>query len=430
MSVSYEEGITGKMYCNFGINIDTDEFYISCLRYVPAHLFTSCLYTVIPDDNVQAFLTYSEPDRMETLVIQPAFSGDATEFGMVLPLPNRPEINEASENIFDVLLEYTNLIFDSTMVVTTDGVDSDGQQSVVVIEQKDVGDFKTTLLTAGDAEDLVEWLDERGFGYAQEDLVNFEYYVEKGGYYFVAMKVNMNEADISSAGEINGKLRPIEFVFESEYPMLPLRIVAHDMDPMSLTLYTLGVFPYYVPGVDVIFMDKLDKADSDDFVLSDEVRLGSVFWDRYDPLDKWLVRMNVLFDPRQIEKNLVLERLAVIDGLVQPVDDTVITFFDNDVVIPVPIIVNPDLLPPGSGVSSEHASILQHMTVFSGVMSYHDQAMQGIPPQSIECRSDMHLILKPDGLNTACVKDSSIQTLTERGWQPSTMRSSELERLS
>ena len=54
-------------------------------------------YTITPDDDVQAFLMYSEPDRMETLVVQPAFSGTAVEFGMVMPLPNRPIINEAPE---------------------------------------------------------------------------------------------------------------------------------------------------------------------------------------------------------------------------------------------------------------------------------------------------------------------------------------------
>ena len=436
-------------------------------------IFSPPSYTVIPDDDVQAFLTYSEPDRVETLVIQPAFSGNATEFGMVMPLPNRPEINEAQEDIFDVLMEYTTPDFKKTSgdFMFRSGGSSSRVQEVVVIEEKDVGDFKTTLLTAGNAEDLVEWLNERGFEYTQEDLANFEYYVEKGGYYFVAMKVNMNEADINSAGEINGKLRPIEFVFESEYPMLPLRIMAHDMDPMSFTLYTLGVFPYYVPGADTIFMDKLDRLNQDDFIaelqdsdfltalydqtagtvsweqfiqdlklshnlpLSDKAKLGSAFWDMYDPLDKWLVRMNVLFDPRQIEKNLLLERLPIIDGSIHPLDKLVLppssTIFNGvKVVISKPVIINPELLPPGSGVSSEHASILQYMTVFGEVMSYHDQAMQGIPSQSIECKPAMHLILKPDGLNTACVKDSSIQTLTERGWQPSTMRSSEMERLS
>ena len=86
------------------------------------------------------------------------------------------------------------------------------------------------------------------------------------------MKVNMDRADVDDdGGMINGNLRPIEFVFESEYPMLPLRIMAHDMDPMSFTLYTLGSFPYYVPGVDVLFMDLIDKPAS---IRSDGFTIG------------------------------------------------------------------------------------------------------------------------------------------------------------
>ena len=181
-----------------------------------------------------------------------------------MPLPNRPIINKAPEDMFDTLLEYTTIRYSGgssleEALKLQSGAAGSAADSVVVLERKDVGDFEAVVLTADSADALTEWLDGNGFEFKDEDRENFEYYVEKGGYYFVAMRINMDEADLDDDGMISGKLRPIEFVFESEYPMLPLRIMAHDMDPMRFTLHTLGIFPYYIPGVDVLFIDVIDK---------------------------------------------------------------------------------------------------------------------------------------------------------------------------
>lgn len=428
--------------------------------------FTPPGYTVIPDDDVQAFLAYSEMDRTETLVIQPAFSGTATEFGMVMPLPARPTINEAPEDMFDVLLEYTTLRFDLGSRMLEDSLripSSTLDDDVVVIERKDVGDFTTTVLTAETAVGLVGWLNDNGFEFKTEDRENFEYYVEKGGYYFVAMKVNMDMADLDDDGMINGKLRPIEFVFESEYPMLPLRIMAHDMDPMSFTLYTLGAFPYYIPGVNILFMDIVDKPAPakatvlpsgtvqeskviprqvswnpitdvqyyDDPIMdprSDEDRLGEEFWERYEPLDKWLIRMDVGFDPRGIEQNLILERIATVDDIL-PHPGHPLRIIGTDVIILAPIIINEKMLPSGSGVFAEYQSTLYDFPNVRETMSYRLQTEHGVQPQSIDCKSGMHLMLRPDGYNTACMMESSVPKLNERGWQESTIRADELNRL-
>lgn len=430
-------------------------------------------YTILPDDDAQVFLMYSEQDRMETLVIRPEFSGTATEFGMVMPLPAKPAIDEAPQDMFDILLEYTTIRYDETNALEEAlraQSASDGDAVVVVVEKKDVGDFTTIVLTAKTADALVEWLNGNGFEFKAEDRENFEYYVEKGGYYFVAMKVNMNKADIDDDGRINGNLRPIEFVFESEYPMLPLRIMAHDMDPMSFTLYTLGIFPYYIPGVDVLFMDLIDKpaAPSEATILPsgtpqepegitklaswsppvnvqhlgnlgrgnaepssepDEDRLGEEFWERYEPLGKWLVRMNVGFDPRAIEKNLILDRIGTVNSMIPDTGNDPIRIIGKDVVLHRPVIINEKLLLPGSGVFAEHASDWQDFQGIHEVMSPRLQVENGIPPHSIDCKSGMQLMLRPNGQSTACVMESSVQVMNERGWQASTVRAAELDRL-
>ena len=455
--------------------------------------FTPLGYVITPDDDVQALLMYSEPDRMETLVVQPAFSGTAIEFGMVMPLPNRPIINEAPEDMFDTLLEYTTIRYSGgssleEALKLQSGAAGSAADSVVVLERKDVGDFEAVVLTADSADALTEWLDGNGFEFKDEDRENFEYYVEKGGYYFVAMRINMDEADLDDDGMISGKLRPIEFVFESEYPMLPLRIMAHDMDPMRFTLHTLGIFPYYIPGVDVLFIDVIDKPPAPEAELlpsgttagphgiikpvawspvldvqympppsykeppSDKERLGEEFWERYDPLNKWLVRMNVGFDPRGIGENLILERIGTVNGMIPRSGDP-IRISGMDVTLERPVIINENLLSPRSGVFAEYSSDWQDFQDVREVVSYKLQTEYGIPPKSIDCKSGMTLMIRPDGHNTACVMESSVLELagsgngdrctrnqtcmmesgvpefTGRGWQESTFRADELNRL-
>ena len=435
---------------------------------------------VMPDDDVQAFVTYSEPNRIQTLVVQPTFSGTATEFGMVMPIPAWPEINEAPEDMFEELWEYTGFQGGVVMDSFQEGTAFASISSVVVLEQKAVGDFETTLLTAGDAGDLVDWLNSHDFQFVDEDAANFDYYVQKGGYYFVAMRVNMDEADVGADGTINGKLRPIEFVFKSEHPMLPFRIMAHDMDQMSFTLYTLGDIPYYIPGVKITFADMVPDWHGGE--------LESL--DRYHPADRWLLRMHVDFDPRAIEGNLILQR-----------------FHDIGYWIPVQLpgtVINPQMSLPGSGIvvplqmlemdrerlagivdavygaqslDSECDDTMQAMLrqdgsgpvcvdesavnqyvqrgwvaievlagmdpwervrVLDGILltpnfAYSatplEQTFLGIPPGSIECKDGMQLMIRPGG-EPACVMESSVDGLEERGWAKSTMMADELQRLS
>ncbi len=442
-------------------------------------IFPPLDFHVMPDDDVQAFVTYSEPLRIQTLVVQPTFSGTATEFGMVIPIPAWPEINEAPEDMFEELWEYTGFQEHVAMIATIEESTLLGESSVVVLEQKAVGDFETTLLTAGDAGDLVDWLNSHDFQFVGEDKANFDYYVQKGGYYFVAMRVNMDEADVGADGMINGKLRPIEFVFKSEQPMLPFRIMAHDMDQMSFTLYTLGEIPYYIPGVKVTFADRVQDWRGE---------LESL--ERYHPADRWLLKMHVDFDPRAIEGSLILQRFHDIgDWIPMHLPDIVInphmSLPGSGIVVPFHLLemdrermagiveaisdaksldsecddtTQAMLRQDGSGpVCVDEPAVSQYaqrgwveIEALAGMdpwkralaldgilltpsLAYSatpfEQVLLGIPPENIECKDDMQLMIRPSG-GSACIMESSVDGLAERGWTKSTMAADELRRLS
>lgn len=250
-----------------------------------------------PDNNTRGLLVWD--GITEKLIIEPSFTGNAKDFGLMMPTPSRPEINEAPEKIFEELEDLTNPIVQRQFFEGPDAaVLSAPAPGVVVVEQKDVGDYTASVLTATSADALLNWLKDNGYVYSANDKANIDYYVAKPGFHFVALKVNMSKAKVDASGMLSGRLRPIEFSFASAEPMLPLRSMAGDMDAMDFTVYTLADTPYYIPGADVLYSKELASEDT--------AKVPSL--ERYKPQGQWLVRNNVRFDPKQIREDLALSK--------------------------------------------------------------------------------------------------------------------------
>lgn len=287
---------------------------------------------IIPDDNTHGLLVFDAAKKKEHLILEPSFHGNAKDFGMVMPTPSKPELLEADEKLFQELEELTNPLRKDAVLFALPGR-TESAEGIRVIEVKDVGDFTATTLTAEDALSLIKWLNENNYAFKPGDVENFEYYVKKGNYFFVVLKVNMKKAKVDEKGNLRGKLRPIEFVFTSEKPMLPIRIMRSDMEVMSFTLYTLSDAPYYVPGTKVLFSRKLTK---DDFAAVPTLR-------KYAQEGNWLVRSTIKFDFMKISNDLFLEK------------------GNNKVVVENPDsfkIINPHLLSGDTGILLDKGPVL------------------------------------------------------------------------
>src|SRR5215471_10943617 len=57
----------------------------------------------------KAFLTYDPKEQVETFTVQPKFEGNALDFGMVIPTPSRPRLDEMPRDFFKELAVYTIL---------------------------------------------------------------------------------------------------------------------------------------------------------------------------------------------------------------------------------------------------------------------------------------------------------------------------------
>ena len=362
--------------------------------------------TIMPDDNTKVLISYDEFEKMETLVIQPSFHGTAKEFGLVLPLPGKPTITETNEDIFkDLELITTPQLAmpqsDESLSMAAEGVS--GNLGVTIIDTKDVGDYSTVTLTAENNSSMTNWLDENEFVYTERDEENFDYYIQKGGYFFVVFKVNMNEAKIDVNGNIDGKLRPIEFTFPSKYPMLPFRSMTSDMEEMRFTLYTLSDLPYFVPGVDTVFVEEFsnNRYSYTDFPPS---------LIQYDPLDKWLLRMSIDFDPKKIEQNLVLVKTKEMNTQWRG-------------------IINQEDISYDSGILDGTSFATTRVLDFAEQVSPKQQLDMGIHPDDIECKKEYVLMKNTNTQNIACITSETSIKLLERGWDISQMHYDEIERL-
>src|SRR5690349_13822573 len=81
---------------------------------VPRPVDAACCYFAAKDKDVlqpaqKAFVTWDPAEKVETFTVQPKFEGNALDFGMVIPTPARPKLDEMPRDFFKELAVYTIL---------------------------------------------------------------------------------------------------------------------------------------------------------------------------------------------------------------------------------------------------------------------------------------------------------------------------------
>src|SRR5436853_6289647 len=57
----------------------------------------------------KAFITWDPVEKVEAFAVQPKFEGNASDFGMVIPTPAKPKLDEMPRDFFKQLALYTIL---------------------------------------------------------------------------------------------------------------------------------------------------------------------------------------------------------------------------------------------------------------------------------------------------------------------------------
>jgi Uncharacterized protein conserved in bacteria (DUF2330) len=249
------------------------------------------------EDNTKVLLMQRK--NTETLVFGPSWQASTKDFGLIIPVPSKPTITEAPEYIFDELESLTNQnrYWIYPMMKTLEAAPAYVGNGVTVVEKRDVGKYTATVLAATDAAGLTAWLTSNGYALGEYNTDNIKYYIDKKGFYFVALKVNTENITASSSeGGYIGRLNPLAISFESAKPYLPTRSLHSDKKVLNFTIFTLTDRPYYIDGSELQFARPLGTAD-----MQTAASLKS-----YAKLGDWLTRSLVSFDPKEVETDLKL----------------------------------------------------------------------------------------------------------------------------
>ncbi len=143
---------------------------------------SACCYFSAKDQDVlqpaqKASLTWDPQEHVESFTVQPRFEGNASDFGMVIPTPSRPKLDEMPRDFFKELAVFTILkkreypqsklliveqqrLLRARAATATDAAarPSSRPSTVKVLEAGVVGSLDYKIITADRADDLFTWL--------------------------------------------------------------------------------------------------------------------------------------------------------------------------------------------------------------------------------------------------------------------------------
>lgn len=179
----------------------------------------------VREDAQKAVIVYDQ--GVETMILSVEFSGDAKQFGWVIPTPKRPEVSKSSDELFKSLEDLTGKNYDVMPMSKPMGLGGvEEKAAVTVLETKKIDIYDIAILEATDSKALAKWLSDNGFQYPTNEAYILDDYVNKN-WYFTAVKVQSEFINTVSADRLStGHATPLKLVFQSENIVYPLKISA------------------------------------------------------------------------------------------------------------------------------------------------------------------------------------------------------------
>jgi hypothetical protein len=223
----------------------------SAAAWLPEGAESACCYFAARDKDVlqpaqKAFVTWDPAEKVETFTVQPRFEGNALDFGMVIPTPARPRLDEMPRDFFKALAVFTILepmdlskyknprlyLFDTGAVAEKA---KKPQSSVRVLEAGIVGSLDYKIIQADRADDLYAWLKENKYSYSGDEAT-LDHYVKKG-WTFTVMKIDTMQMKRRPDGSYDGEVTPTRFTFPSDRPAYPLKITQISVKTQTEALF-------------------------------------------------------------------------------------------------------------------------------------------------------------------------------------------------
>jgi hypothetical protein len=241
---------------------------------MPSWSDAACCYFAAKDKDIlqpaqKAFLTWDPAEKVETFTVQPRFEGNALDFGMVIPTPSKPKLDEMPRDFFKELAVYTILkkreypqsrllpqppkggagLGGGTFLYSLERLkDGNGRPSTVkVLEAGVVGSLDYKIITAERADDLFSWLKENKYSYSGDEAT-LDFYVKKQ-WFFTVMKIDTMQMKRNPDGSFLGEVTPTRFQFASDKLVYPLKITRISIkDRTEALFYVRAPYKVDLPG--------------------------------------------------------------------------------------------------------------------------------------------------------------------------------------
>jgi hypothetical protein len=246
----------------------------------PTAADSACCYFAAKDKDVQqpsqkAFLTWDPEKKVETFTVQPKFEGNAIDFGMVIPTPAQPRLDEMPRDFFKELAVFTILKhreYPQSHLLPAFGGGIGGlaglggiggiggigggfggivppprAPAVKVVETGVVGSLDYKIIDAGRADDLYAWLKDNRYHYAGDEAT-LDFYVKKK-WLFTVMKIDAMQMKKNQDGTLAGEVTPTRFQFASDKLVYPLKITQLSVkDRTEALFYVQAPYKTDLPG--------------------------------------------------------------------------------------------------------------------------------------------------------------------------------------
>jgi hypothetical protein len=245
---------------------------LAAIALVPNDAGSACCYFTAKDKDIlqpaqKAFLTWDPEEKIETFTVQPKFEGNAKDFGMVIPTPSKPKLDEMPRDFFKELAVFTILkkreypeskllprpprgvLLLERSAGGAERYKAGGARKpeVKVLESGVVGNLDYKIIEAGRADDLYDWLKDNKYNF-KGDEATLDFYIKKK-WLFTVMKIDTKQMKTDETGRFLGEVTPTRFQFASEQLVYPLKITQISIkDKTEALFYVQAPYKVDLPG--------------------------------------------------------------------------------------------------------------------------------------------------------------------------------------
>jgi len=157
-----------------------------------------------------AVIIWDKGHQTEHFIRSASFDSKHADVGFIVPTPTTPELVEADNRIFDLAEQYLPIALTDSLDMTNSIPES---RSLVIIAEKDIGNYHAVTIAATDSKGLGEWLKKNGYQWTENSAKWLAPYLE-ANWKITAFKIRR-----TPSGELT--TNAIRMSFATDRPFFP-----------------------------------------------------------------------------------------------------------------------------------------------------------------------------------------------------------------